>query len=282
MTDATYAVARTACMEAASDGTDGIHAVINVIYNRAKTPGWWGDTPVDIATKASAKGVHQFSCWNAGSPTLEWGDKLAIGGNTADDKLFGNAVIMSNLSERKALTDITNGADSYYREGTPVPVWALGREPVAKIGHHLFFVLGLTGTLGLEAHAENTRMEVAKTGESPLADATAMQAEVKANANAPGKVLASVRNAVLYAAKNPGQWVAESTTLIGFALIGVAFWEYIACALTVAQAEGLMAAGAALLYPQSSGKASAVVTSMTTVMDAIESGRDAHGTEHKS
>lgn len=278
MTDATYAVARTACMEAASDGTDGIHAVINVIYNRAKTPGWWGDTPVDIATKASANGVHQFSCWNAGSPTLEWGDKLAIGGNTADDKLFGNAFIMSNLAERKALTDITNGADSYYREGTPMPSWARDRAPVAKVGHHLFFVVGLTGK-GAE---EVVLPEVAKTGDSPLTDATAMQAEVKANANAPGKVLASVRNAVLYAAKNPSQWVAESTTLIGFALIGVAFWEYIACALTVAQAEGLMAAGAALLYPQSSGKASAVVTSMTTVMDAIESGRDAHGTENKS
>jgi N-acetylmuramoyl-L-alanine amidase len=35
--------------------------------------------------------------------------------------------------------DTTKGSTHYYADHIPAPKWAVGKEPVATIGHHLFF-----------------------------------------------------------------------------------------------------------------------------------------------
>lgn len=257
-------IARTAFMEAASDGNDGIHAVINVIFNRAKSPGWWGRTPTEVALCHDSRGVYQFSCWNDGSPTLAWGVPVE-----ATDKNFGNAIIMSNLALRGALTDITNGADSYYREGTPEPFWARDRTPCAKVGAHLFYRVGLTGNADVEIPAPPGDTIIPAAASEPPADIAKV---ISAN---PGGIAVALKTAFSYATKNPAQWAAETTTLLGFALIGVAFWEYVAQALTLAQSAGIMTAGVGLLYPQSPEKAAATTTALSAAMEVLDTARTA-------
>lgn len=118
-----------------------MHAVLNVIQNRAKTPGWWGKDFDSCAIAVEGKEYRQFSCWNENDPNRHL--MIAL---DASDKIYGTAVIMETLARRGALVDITNGADSYYRIGTKRPSWSNGRLPVATIGHHVFFKIGLAGT----------------------------------------------------------------------------------------------------------------------------------------
>jgi spore germination cell wall hydrolase CwlJ-like protein len=56
-------LARTLWAEARSQGGEGMHAVANVILNRAAQPDWWGK---DIRSVCLAP--YQFSCWNENDP----------------------------------------------------------------------------------------------------------------------------------------------------------------------------------------------------------------------
>ena len=78
-----------------------------------------------------------------------------------------------------------------------------------------------------------------------------------------------VANALRFVKANPGAWAAETTTMIGGALIGLGGWEVYAGALTCDQAIGLVTAGAALLYPQSTAKQAATTAIVTEVLKHV-------------
>lgn len=127
--------ARTAWAEARGEGAQGMQAVLNVIANRAKTPGWWGHDVLSVS-----KARWQFSCWNDGDPNQK--KALAV---TDEDPLFRAALTLAKRAVAGTLPDITGGADSYYALGTPRPRWATNRQPLKVIGHHAFYRIGLNG-----------------------------------------------------------------------------------------------------------------------------------------
>lgn len=55
--------AKTIWAEARGEPLEGQIAVANVILNRARQGGWWGDDVVKVCRKPK-----QFSCWNNGDP----------------------------------------------------------------------------------------------------------------------------------------------------------------------------------------------------------------------
>jgi len=127
--------ARTAWGEARGEGVAGMQAVLNVINNRAKSPGWWGR---DIASVCLTP--WQFSCWNAVDPNRE-----RLTSVTDKDALYRSAVAMAGRMAAGSLPDLTKGADSYYATDIPKPGWAVGRVPLITIGHHAFYRMGLRG-----------------------------------------------------------------------------------------------------------------------------------------
>lgn len=79
-------------------------------------------------------------------------------------------------------------------------------------------------------------------------------------------VVAALKGAATFVKKHPGTWASETTTMVGGALIGLGGWEVYAGALTCDQAIGLVTAGAALLYPQSTAKQAATTAIVTEVL----------------
>jgi len=126
--------ARTAWGEARGEGVVGMHAILNVIAHRVAKPGWWGRDIESVCRPV------QFSCWNANDPNRA--KALSV---TDEDPLFRSAMTLSGRMIEANLPDVTNGADSYFALGIPLPRWAAGRKPVKVIGHHAFYRLGLTG-----------------------------------------------------------------------------------------------------------------------------------------
>ncbi|GCE83116.1 cell wall hydrolase [Komagataeibacter diospyri] len=137
MLDATAidTAARTAWGEARGEGLCGMQAVLNVIGNRAAHPGWWGR---DITSVCRAP--WQFSCWNADDPNAG-----KIASLNQSDPQYRTAHELALQLVAGALVDLTDGADSYYRHGSPVPMWALPRFFIKTIGHHDFYRIGLHG-----------------------------------------------------------------------------------------------------------------------------------------
>lgn len=126
--------ARTAWGEARGEGVVGMHAILNVISHRVAQPGWWGRDIESVCCPV------QFSCWNEADPNRS--KALAV---TDEDPLFRSALTLARQMTAGDLPDVTNGADSYFALGIPLPRWAAGRKPVKVIGHHAFYRLGLTG-----------------------------------------------------------------------------------------------------------------------------------------
>ena len=145
--DATV-LARTLWGEARSQGSEGMHAVCNVIQNRAATPGWWGSTLRDVcldhATTKSGRVVYQFSCWDVDDPQA-----ARMRAESIDDASYPVADSLALRAVTARLPDITGGADHYYAEYIPRPKWAVGKTPTFVCGkpgsRHYFFHLGLAG-----------------------------------------------------------------------------------------------------------------------------------------
>lgn len=131
-------VARTLWGEARSQGETGMHAVCNVIQNRAKNPGWWGK---DLRSVCLAP--EQFSCWNASDP------EAAKMRGPIDDAAFALATTIAKKAVAETLPDITRGADHYFAETIATPSWAYGRSPTFVCGtpgdRQFFYKLGLAG-----------------------------------------------------------------------------------------------------------------------------------------
>lgn len=129
--DAIDTLSRTLWGEARGEGPRGMQAVANVILTRAAKPRWWGHDIVSVCLQP-----YQFSCRLASDPNLP--KLLAV---TTVDPSYDLARAIARVAIGAGLQDITNGADSYFASGSPVPVWAKSIEPVAVIGRHQFYRL---------------------------------------------------------------------------------------------------------------------------------------------
>lgn len=147
-TDATV-LARTLWGEARSQGEVGMHAVCNVIQNRAANPGWWGDSIrsvcLDHVVEKSGRVVYQFSSWNTFDPQAPKMRSAA----PIDDASYAIADSLALRAVTGRLPDITGGADHYCAEYIATPKWAVGHPPTFIYGEpgarHLFFKLGRAG-----------------------------------------------------------------------------------------------------------------------------------------
>ncbi len=134
---------RTLYGEARGECVEGQIGVIHVILNRLRQPGWWSrhrDSIPDDTIAAVCRDPWQFSCWNPNDPNLP---KLtAVGkGDLVYRRLCDlvEAVVIEG-----AHPDPTRGATHYKVRAWPAR-WAENRTPVASIGVHDFYRLGLHG-----------------------------------------------------------------------------------------------------------------------------------------
>lgn len=121
-------VARTVMAEAEGEQYEGKVAVAAVIYNRARTPGWWGKTIKDACLTAK-----QFSAWNDDNTRRnkigEWG---------FDSKMFCECFKAAIEAIHR---DPTSGADHYFAQHSVLPGWAVNQQ-LQVIGRHSFLKRG--------------------------------------------------------------------------------------------------------------------------------------------
>lgn len=123
-------VASVLVLEAASDGTEGMRAVLNVIYNRA-------DRDVYRVVRAAVrKGsfYSMHSIWGRKKP--DYGPILR---RAQLDPYYAHAVKLVKMLERGALLDTTNGATHYYLSSDQPPYWVGQMYFRVTIGSHHFF-----------------------------------------------------------------------------------------------------------------------------------------------
>lgn len=125
-------LARTLWGEARGEGRDGMEAVACVVLNRIKSGlTWWGS---DVRTVCLCP--WQFSCWNQRDP-----NRPLLEAVTEADAAFAVALDVARRAMAGDLPDRVNGATHYYDRRLPEPpYWAVGREPLATVGHHVFFM----------------------------------------------------------------------------------------------------------------------------------------------
>jgi len=119
-TDPATVLAVTIWMEDRSGAKEGMHAVCNVIVNRANNPGWWG---TDVVTVCEEK--EQFSSWNPGSTQIPLVKKAMENG----DENYATALGLAHLALQNDLPDVTMNADSYYSLTLDKPpYWVTGNR----------------------------------------------------------------------------------------------------------------------------------------------------------
>ena len=128
-------LARTLWGEARGEGSDGMHAIANVILNRvaiAEEHGgfWWGNNIIQVCQKP-----YQFSCWNRSDPNFR-----KLQSVDARDLYFATARRIAARALAGLLEDITNGATHYHSRDVQ-PYWAKGKAPCARINKHIFYSL---------------------------------------------------------------------------------------------------------------------------------------------
>ncbi|MHC8493632.1 cell wall hydrolase [Thalassospira sp. SM2505] len=123
-------IARTIWGEARGEGERGMQAVANVIMNRAKKGGWWGNSPVEVCLKPA-----QFSAWNRNDPNFDLARKV-----TTQDPQFRIALTIAGKAVAGTLPDITGGATHYFNPNVVLPSWASALTSLGDIGNHRFYV----------------------------------------------------------------------------------------------------------------------------------------------
>ena len=127
-------LARTLWGEARGETKAGREAVASVVLNRvafARQKGgryWWGNDVMSVCLKP-----WQFSCWNANDPNRAKLEAVRPG-----NKIFDQCLRIASVAVAGALEDQVSGATHYHVEGLSPP-WAKGREPVARLGRHVFY-----------------------------------------------------------------------------------------------------------------------------------------------
>ncbi|MCK5385121.1 MAG: cell wall hydrolase [Alphaproteobacteria bacterium] len=128
-------LARTLWGEARGEGTQGMHAIANVILNRvavsqSRSSFWWGNNIIQICQKP-----YQFSCWNRSDPNFR---KLQDVDKT--NLYFATAQRIAARALTGMLEDITNGATHYHAQDI-MPYWARDNKACANIGNHIFYAI---------------------------------------------------------------------------------------------------------------------------------------------
>ena len=123
-------LAQTIYGEARGEGREGMEAVANVVMNRVRAGGWWGNSVIGVALKP-----WQFSAWNENDP-----NRAIIENKRPDqgDLVFDLAYDIAGEALRGELADRTGGATHYHTKAI-LPGWADETKLVADIGAHLFY-----------------------------------------------------------------------------------------------------------------------------------------------
>ena len=133
-------LARTLWGEARGESRDGKIAIAWVVCNRVAVKLHGDDTITKVC-----RAPWQFSCWNANEPNHD----LLLAANDAtpgfqECRQIANLIARPDSFQTRP-ADPTNGATHYHTIGRPSwakqwpPSWAVGHEPVARIGQHLFY-----------------------------------------------------------------------------------------------------------------------------------------------
>ena len=120
--------ARVAWGEARGEGEDGMQAVLNVMVNRKKAPGF----PKSLS--GVARQPCQFSAYNDGDPNRE---KLKAVGE--DDPQYQEALRLATWAQVGLLPDITGGATYFHSNQTPRPAYLSDAAVSVVIGNHIFY-----------------------------------------------------------------------------------------------------------------------------------------------
>lgn len=129
-------VARTIWGEARGESLEGKIAVGWIIRNRADNPKWWSRNPDDIPDDTPAavcRDPAQFSCWLESDPNRA--KLLAV---TVTDAAFRECLMVTAGVLSGNMADPTGGANHYHAMSV-APRWAVGRQPDARVGNHLFY-----------------------------------------------------------------------------------------------------------------------------------------------
>lgn len=133
-------VAATLWGEARSEPVQGIVAVANVIRNRVKNPGWWGDSYSSVVLAPK-----QFSCWSPEGGQRNYDRLLGLmqlfaAGTPITEPSQRECIGIAHLVIGEYLRDNTKGATHYVvATMTPRPKWARGHVPLIQIGSHSFY-----------------------------------------------------------------------------------------------------------------------------------------------
>lgn len=123
-------VASTLVLEAAGEGKEGMQAVLNVIFNRAK------HQPHRIVGVVAKYGA--FSSLNSVTKSRN-PDYSPILRRAQRDRAYPTAYRLVKTLEREGLRDITEGSDYFYSVNGKRPKWAADMQFVKKIGAHRFY-----------------------------------------------------------------------------------------------------------------------------------------------
>ncbi len=141
-------LAITAYGEAASEGREGMLAVLNVIRNRAGLVSSFGDSEIQRLTGSAYKAVilkaYQFSMYNLTDPVRAIATRMATNfqNSLATSKTLTDAYDLAKGILNNTLPDNTQGAFFYYNPTLASPTWAATLPFIGQIGAHVFY--GLT------------------------------------------------------------------------------------------------------------------------------------------
>lgn len=130
--------------EAASEGSEGMMAVLNVILNRMMAPDSFADADIYYATNSLYKAVvlknKQFSCFNSGTSLRSTLENMAGNFNSylnSNSTLY-TAYQLAELAAAGMLEDNTGGATHYHTTAVS-PSWSSSIDYIGQIGSHLFY-----------------------------------------------------------------------------------------------------------------------------------------------
>lgn len=130
--------------EAATEGSNGLLAVMNVIKNRTKSPGQFADPSVLSSTQsvyhATILKPYQFSVFNSGDPGRSRMENFASDFESyyQKDSVLRTAYDLAGKVLSGALTDNTKNATFYHASYT-LPSWASEIPLIGQIGTHIFY-----------------------------------------------------------------------------------------------------------------------------------------------
>jgi len=169
-------LAITAYGEAASEGGEGMLAVLNVIRNRAQYLNEFGDTEIYNLTSSPYHAVilkpYQFSMFNIGNPVRPIAERIA-NNFEAEVQANSNLALAYNLSQMllaNAVDDNTGGATHYHATYVS-PSWAKVFPVTGQIGRHIFYAsrtIAPPAILTAELISEEVVPLEAGLGSSPL------------------------------------------------------------------------------------------------------------------